>query len=183
MKAKRFSQFIRESVKPYRETGGIKIWFDSDTNFTEVLSQGIWQLHANDTTELEIFKMIEQLEKDLNITTNPIILIPRGASFLGNFSFLFSVDSPVETEEMYYWSTGASEISQKSIDIFKSNASGVDSILNRGGRNITGEQLLQLLGWINSQELSRNYLVDITDQIKAHPNWPGDVTDWALGDW
>ena len=183
MKAKRFQQFISESAEPRVEWDGAKLWFGQDTDFRELLGQGIWQLKANDTNEQEIFKMVRGLEKDLQTKINPISLIPRGAEYLGIFTLFFSLDKRVPADELSDWSDGVAEVFRKHTDIFKSNAGGVAYILQRGGNNITGEQLLQLLDWINNQEVSRNYLVDITNQIKEHPNWPDDVTDWALGDW
>jgi len=183
MKAKRFQQFIQESAEPRVEWDGAKLWFGRDTDFRELLGQGICQLKASDTNEQEIFKMVRGLERDLQAKINPISLTVRGPAEFGIFTLFFSLDKEVPTSELSNWSDGVAEVLKKYTDIFKSNAGGVDHILQRGGNDITGEQLLQLLDWINNQEVSRNYLVDITKQIKEHPNWPEDLTDWTLGDW
>jgi hypothetical protein len=165
------------------EWDGAKIWFDNRTDFRELLGQGIWQLKASDTNEQEIFKTLRRLEKDLEAKAKPISLTFRGPVEFGIFTLYFSLDKLATVEEVDDWSDNVTDELKKYTDIFKSSAGGVDYILLRGGRDLTGEQLLQLLDWINGQGVSRNYLVDITEQIKKHPNWPEDITDWALGDW
>ena len=62
MKAKKFKEFILESRQPKVAWDGAKIWFNEETNFTELLGQSIWQLKASSTTEEKLFKILERIE-------------------------------------------------------------------------------------------------------------------------
>jgi hypothetical protein len=178
MKAKKFKEFILEATAR-EEWDGTKIWFNRETDFSELLGEAIWQIRTHDIPERELFDLVNRISLGFNTSVKPIIL-NRGTY---GFSLWFSVDSQIEISEMEDWSDSQTDEYKKYIDIFKSNASGVNKILNRGGNVITGDQLVQLLNWVDSRGLSRDFLEGITQQIKEHPNWPEDMTDWALSDW
>lgn len=48
-----------------------------------------------------------------------------------------------------------------------------------GNPDLTPEDLIALLEFANSEEAG----AAAKEMIKSHPNWPEDMTDWALGDW
>jgi hypothetical protein len=183
MNLKNFLQFIQESSEPRVEWDGAKLWFDKDTDFRELLGQGIWQFRTNELTEEEVFKLVKRLEQDLQVEAQPISLVPTGPVAQPRLTLYLSLDKWVLAEEVEDWSDRITDHLRKYADLFKSNAGGVDQILHRGGRDLTADQLVQLLTWAEDRGLSPNYLKDITEQIKKHPNWPEDITDWALGDW
>ena len=179
MKAKKFKEWILESRQPKVAWDGAKIWFDKETNFTELLGQDIWQIRTHEIDEAQLVNLIKQLERDLEVVVQPIIL----TSSPNTFAHWFSTDKRVLPEDMEDWSDQLTGDLKKYIDIFRSNATGIDRILDRGGNELTEEQLVQLMDWVGDRGLNPDFLESITRQIKAHPNWPEDMTDWALGDW
>ena len=48
-----------------------------------------------------------------------------------------------------------------------------------GNPDLTPEDLIALLEFANDEET----ITAANEMIKSHPNWPEDMTDWALGDW
>lgn len=178
MKAKRFREWIAEA-RVREDWTGAKLWFDQETDFRELLGQDIWQIRTAGITEQQLKDTIRRIELDFDVAAQPIIL----TSSPNTFALWFSLDKRLLQEEVGDWSDGLTEILKKYIDLFKSNASGVDKILDRGGDDLTTEQLVQLMSWVEDRDLSREYLESITLRIKAHPNWPEDMTDWALDDW
>jgi hypothetical protein len=178
MKAKRFKEFILEATVREEWDDGTKIWFDGETDFSELLGTTILQIRTHDILERQLFDLVNRVELGFNTKAKPIIL-NRGTY---GFSLWFSIDKQVEVSEIEDWSGSQTDEYKKYIDIFKSNASGVNKILNRGGR-LTSDQLVQLLNWVEGSGLARVFLEEITQRIKGHPNWPEDMTDWALSGW
>ena len=178
MKAKRFREFIVET-KVREDWTGAKLWFDEETDFRELLGQDIWQVRTAGITEQQLKDFIRRLELDFDVVAQSIIL----TSSPNTFALWFSLDKRLLQEMVGDWSDGLTDEVKRYIDVFKSNASGVDKILDRGDDDLTEDQLVQLLSWVEGRDLSREFLESITLRIKAHPNWPEDMTDWALGDW
>lgn len=178
MKAKGFKEWIAEA-RVREDWTGAKLWFDQETDFRELLGQDIWQIRTHGTTEQQLKDFVRRLELDLDVAAQPIIL--TGTS--NTFAHWFSLDKRLLQETVGDWSDGLTDEVKRYIDVFKSNAGGVDKILDRGDDDLTEDQLVQLLGWVEGRGLSREFLESITLRIKAHPNWPEDITDWALGDW
>lgn len=184
MRAKRFKEWILEYRNPLSgsttQWDDARIWFGPDTDFRDLLGSDIWQIRTSERLdESNLASLLQKLEERLEVRVQPIIL-----QSTGNGVLWFSLDKPILAERMWSWADDLPEFFRKEIDLFKSNASGVDRILGRGGVTITTEQLVQLFRWIEENtSIRESFKTEILKQIKQHPNWPEDMTDWALDDW
>lgn len=192
MKAKRFKEFILESAEPNTDTEeGVRWWFGPDSDLREVLGTGLWKIStANREPDkpLEIMKNFAWL---LQAELTPVIE-KRGLWTI--FWFRSSrelgkeeVEDALSTVKINFRGQGLD------IDCFKSSTTGVFWLLDQLDDRLTEEQLVQLVEWLEDNvedadrfgrdQLDREYVDKTILKIKALPNWPADMTDWALGDW
>lgn len=59
----------------------------------------------------------------------------------------------------------------------------ISSIVAWNGDTLTAEDLLTMDGLLEPAKRKDPWAGRIQDKLRTLPNWPNDVTDWALGDW
>jgi hypothetical protein len=196
MRAKTFTQFIGESLDLayYGESksGNTRFWFTPESDMQEVLGEGLWQFRIQDS-DLDLgLQVLESLESILGTQLHPVIQ-SRGvaASFIWFRPARGLSDEEVRKAENVLddrWSS-----MHLLPDVFLSNPNGVLEIINGAGKWLTADQAVQLVEWLNSKvdrdpawrrdKLDPDYLEKLVAKVKELPNWPEDLTDWALGDW
>ena len=65
-----------------------------------------------------------------------------------------------------------------SIDSMTHGWQAVNTLI-RKWKDATTDDLMWLKAWCDQHE----DFSDLIDKLKEHPNWPEDMSDWALGDW
>ena len=191
MKAKRFKEFIVESAESNLDTEeGVRWWFGPESDMREVLGTGLWKLsiaNRGPDKALEVMKGFAWL---LQAELSPVIekrglwtnLWFRSDRELGKEE----VEDVRVTVKINFRGQGLD------IDCFKTST-GIASVLLLVGDRLTGEQLVQMVEWLednveagdtfNHDRLTREYADNTILKIKEMPNWPSDMTDWALEDW
>jgi len=66
-----------------------------------------------------------------------------------------------------------------SIDSMSQSWQAVNTLI-RKWKDATVEDLVWLIDWCNQYG---DTFSDLVEKIKEHPNWPEDMTDWALDEW
>jgi len=178
MKAKLFGEFILEA-KARLEWDGATVWFGRATDFTELLSKEVWQFRLDNSSGPDMLGLMNGLGRELEVDPQPILLQDNGASF----TLFFSIDKSLSPDWVFSWFYTTEQAKTQSGDIFKSNATLVDRLIKRIGADLTSEQLLQLASWIEDRGINPEWVEVVTRELKRHPNWPDDITDWTLGDW
>ena len=59
----------------------------------------------------------------------------------------------------------------------------ISAIISWNGDTLTAEDLLTMDKLLEPAKQSDPWAGRLQDKIRTLPNWPGDVTNWALGDW
>lgn len=183
MKAKKFKEWIRESREPNTDTEeGVRWWFSQDSDMREVLGTGLWKIStANRDPEkpLEVMKGYAWL---LQAELSPVI---EKRGLWTNLWFRSSreleekeVEEATTTVKINFRGQGLD------IDCYRSNDNGIYSILTELEDRLTAEQLVQIVEWLeNLDQPDREWVDNTILKIKRMPNWPSDMTDWALEDW
>jgi hypothetical protein len=178
MKAKTFGQFILEGKsRPEQDTA--LFWFGRETDFKKLLSKEVWCFRLTNTSKQELLGLIEELGRDLEVKVQPILLLTEDHSI----TLFFSIDKRLSLDWVHSWFYTTEQAKTQSADIFKSNATIVDQLIKRIGVDLTDQQLLQLASWIKDRGILSDWVEKFTLELKNHPNWPEDITDWTLGDW
>jgi hypothetical protein len=197
MRAKRFSQFIRESWdseswSSETTAGHTRFWFSEESDMAEVLGVGIWQVKIDDP-DLDLgLKVLKSLSGILGTELHPVIQ-SRGV----HYSVIwFRPARELEPRELRGAEDRLETLWRDKYlhpDIFLSNATGVSQLVNMTGEWLTTDQLVAIVGWLESKvddtdsfrrdKLDPEFLAQLIATIKKLGNWPEDLTDWALGDW
>jgi hypothetical protein len=191
MKAKRFKEFILESKEPNTKDDGIRWWFSEDSNMKDILGTGLWQLRIANRDRDRAVKVLQSFEWLLQTNLTPVI---EKRSLWTTLWFRADreldrgeIESAAETSRVNHRGQGLD------IDCFQSSATGIMTILNLVDDNLTSNQLVELVEWTETNieeypefgrdKLDAAYAKQIIQKIKAKPEWPEDMTDWALSDW
>jgi len=197
MRAKRFSQFIRESWdseswSSETAAGHTRFWFSEESDMAAVLGVGIWQVKIEDP-DLDLgLKVLESLADILETELHPVIQ-SRGVHYSVIWFRPARVLAAAELREAEDRLETRWRDKYLYPDIFPSNATGVSQIINLTGEWLTTDQLVAIVGWLESKvdlsdsfqrdKLDPAFLAQLITTIKKLGNWPDDITDWALGDW
>ena len=192
MKAKLFKEFILESTEPNTDTEeGIRWWFGPESNMQEILGTGLWKLSTANQDPDKPLEVLANFAWLLGTELTPVIE-KRGLWT----SFWFRSGRELDKDEVEE-ANSTVKINFRGqgldIDCYRSSDTAISFILNVLGDRLTEEQLIQMVGWLEDHaedtdiygrtKLEKGWVAETILKIKALPNWPSDMTDWALGDW
>lgn len=180
---KGFSEWLVESKVTQTEVTGTSsssgwniLFYFQPGELAQILERKVLNLWVHrPRSEGQAWSLLKKIAKSTGVEITPIL---ENLQDHGRSDFIyFSVDPSLGKEFLNQAQSAIRAASQARAIAVPSKGLFVEYILSNP--DLTPEDLIALLEFANSEEAG----AALEEMIKSHPNWPEDMTDWALGDW
>jgi hypothetical protein len=184
MRAKTFLQFIAESRNTLDLVSGEQVnwWFDRDTDFTQILGDAIWMLSIENAVAGQTVEIMRMIEKLTGTDCRPLMEVYGYSRATLYFSIQGQETALPDTTRVGFELEPLLKGQALMPSIYRANSIGISRIISTIP-SISTENLVSLAQWAEEHVREEHWHQKLLKEFKRHPEWPEDITDWALGDW
>lgn len=183
MKAKTFLEWIGESremgneperVGTSREMHSTWSWYFKPEDLESILDQAVYHLFIHQPRSSEqVFSIFRRISKLTGLKCKPVL---RDFSNTGHHdSIWFTVDGEMDDDLFRKTKYAITQIASQSRVMSRLDPKEISMMIYHIIKNVDGLTPENLVMMSKFPEMEK--------WASRHPNWPEDLTDWALGDW